>query len=302
LRSHELNRRGRRGLAAAAVLPLLVLLTGCSTTLERGFLPSDPGTTNQTERIMTLWNGSWIALLLVGALVWGLMLWCVVAYRRRRDDVGLPPQVQYHVPLEILYTVVPLMMIAVLFIDTARDESAIAALSPKPDLTINVVAKQWAWDFNYLGDLSTPADDYYEAGLQAELDGKPGVEKTLPTLYLPVDKNVRFILTSRDVIHSFWISAFLYKLDVVPGLENTFEVTPKRIGDFQGKCAELCGEYHSEMLFNVKVVSEQDYDAHLAALKAAGNVGTLDTNLGRELTPKGGAVPGATNFATRSEN
>ena len=125
------------------------------------------------------------------------------------------------------------------------------------------------------------------------------MEKSLPTLILPVDQRIQFDLTSRDVIHSFWVPMFLYKLDVIPGVDNKFQVVPHRLGSFKGKCAELCGEYHSEMLFNVKVVSVADYTKHLAELRAAGNVGDLNANLGRSKTPPGrGAVPGNPLLAT----
>ena len=298
MRSHEEVRapRGgrRRALWVPAVVVAGVLLSGCTKEVERGWLPSTPATTNQTGRIMSLWNGSWIAALLVGVVVWGLMLWAVVAYRRRREDTGFPAQVRYNIPLEILYTVLPLMMIAVLFFYTASYETAIADVSAKPDVTINVVGKQWAWDFNYLQQGGQQLN-VYEAGVKGELNGRPGVEQQLPTLYLPVDRRVEFELTSRDVNHSFWIPAFLYKMDVISGVRNKFQLVPKTIGDYRGKCAELCGEYHSEMLFNVKVVSQADFDAHMSQLRAQGNVGVLDSNLGRSYTPPGpGAVPGGT--------
>jgi len=271
-----------------------MLLSGCTKEVERGWLPSTVNTTNQTGRVMSLWNGSWIAALLVGVLVWGLILWAAFAYRRRRDDVGFPAQVRYNIPLEILYTILPLMMIGVLFFYTARDEAAIADVSAKPDVTINVVGKQWAWDFNYLQQGGQPLN-VYEPGVMADLTGRPGVEAELPTLYLPVNRRVEFQLTSRDVNHSFWIPAFLYKMDVIAGVRNKFQVVPETIGNYRGKCAELCGEFHSEMLFNVKVVSQADFDAHMSQLRAQGNVGVLDSNLGRSYTPPGpGAVPGGT--------
>jgi cytochrome c oxidase subunit 2 len=97
-----------------------------------------------------LWVGTWIAGLAVGVLVWGLAIWCMIAYRRKKDDPELPPQLRYNVPIELLYTVVPVLMIAVLFYYTARDEAALMDTSKKPDYTINVVAKQWSWDFNYV--------------------------------------------------------------------------------------------------------------------------------------------------------
>ena len=281
-RAREWVRGGaRRAVGMALVVSAGLLVSGCAgaaVRVERGWLPTDRNTTNQTSRIMTMWNGSWIAALAVGVLVWGLTLWCVVAYRRRRGEQGLPLQVRYNLPLEILYTVVPLIMVAVLFYFTARDQVAIAATNVKPDVTIDVVAKQWSWDFNYVNE------NVYDSGVMAELTGAPGVEREAPTLYLPVNQRVQFNLTSRDVIHSFWIPAFLYKLDVIPGLVNRFQVIPQRIGTFRGKCAELCGEYHSDMLFTVKVVDRADYDAHINQLRAIGQTGQLGTNLGRSHT------------------
>jgi len=263
-----------------------MLLSGCSKDAQVGFLGTPSrDTTNQTGRIIDLWNGSWIAALSVGVLVWGLMVWCMIVYRRRRGQGRLPAQVRYNIPLEILYIVVPIMMVAALFIKTAQAQAEIIDTDAKPDLTIGVVAKQWAWDFNYTDS------NVYEVGVQGQLDGKPGVEAQLPTLYVPVNKRVKFLITSRDVIHSFWVPAWLYKLDAIPGVVNSFEIVPQETGDFRGKCSELCGEYHSEMLFNVAVVTQEQFDQHLADLKAKGQVGQLDSNLGRSKTPPGGAVP-----------
>jgi cytochrome c oxidase subunit 2 len=253
----------------------MLALTGCTSTVKRGWEPSTKHTTNQTGRIMELWVSSWIAALLVGLLVWGLIIWCVVAYRRRRDEVGYPPQVRYNVPIEILYTVVPLMMVGVLFYYTARDQAAIADTSARPDVRIGVVGKQWSWDFNYLDS------NVYDTGVQVQLNGTREVASQLPTLWLPVNQRVEFDITSRDVVHSFWIPAFLYKMDAIPGIQNTFQVVPERTGTFAGKCSELCGEYHSEMLFNVKVVSQAEYQQHLADLRAKGQVGVLGPDLNR---------------------
>jgi cytochrome c oxidase subunit II len=265
----------RPGLTISALaVTFALILSGCGESAERGLLPK--GVTQQSERIISLWNGSWLAALGVGVLVWGLILWCVVAYRRKKDDVGLPEQLRYNVPIEILYTIVPLFMIAVLFAYTERDERALLDLSPKPDLTVNVIGKQWSWDFNYIEAGS------YEPGAQVLLDGKPGILPQLPALYLPVNKRVEFVLTSRDVIHSFWVPQFLMKLDMIPGKVNRFQVTPTEVGTFQGKCAELCGAFHASMLFQVQVVPQAAFDAKIAELKAAGNIGMLDNSLNRE--------------------
>jgi cytochrome c oxidase subunit 2 len=286
VRAGSPNRRRFVGLTGIAVA-CVVLLSGCSGALSRGLLPK--GVTENSKRVTDLWNGSWLAALGVGVLVWGLTIWCVVAYRRRKDDPEFPEQLRYNVPIEILYTVVPLFMIGVLFYFTARDEEALLSTSAKPDLVVNVVGKQWSWDFNYA------TQQVYEAGTQAELTGKPLTEDELPTLYLPVDKRVEFVLTSRDVIHSFWVPAFLQKLDMIPGRVNKFQVVPTTEGTFAGKCAELCGAYHSAMLFQVKVVSQSDFDAHIKALQDAGQTGQLPNDLNRsQLEPgQGDLVTGA---------
>jgi cytochrome c oxidase subunit 2 len=280
LDDHRASRPSRRRIATSGLVLAATALTlsacglaGAQGDISNGYLPQ--GITPGADRVRTLWIGAWLAALFVGAIVWGLIAWCIVAYRRRKDETGLPVQLRYNVPIEILYTVLPTFMIAVLFFYTARDESALLDTSAKPDVTINVVGKQWSWDFNYVDA------DTYESGTHAQLTGKPGVEETLPTLYLPVNKRVEFILTARDVIHSFWVPAFLQKLDLIPGRVNRFQVEPRQAGEFAGKCAELCGAYHSQMLFNVKVVDEATYQQHLADLRARGNTGQLDNGLNR---------------------
>jgi cytochrome c oxidase subunit 2 len=106
-------------------------------------------------------------------------------------------------------------------------------------------------------------------------------------MYLPVGERVEFVLTARDVIHSFWVPQFLQKLDVIPGRVNKFQVVPTEEGTFKGKCAELCGAYHANMLFNVKVVPRAEFDAHMDDLKAQGQTGLLGTDLNREgFTPE----------------
>lgn len=250
-----------------------VLLSGCTEDLKRGFLPK--GVTGNSDDITFFWNATWIWALAVGVLVWGLTFFAMARFRAKKGDDTLPPQMQYNVPLEILYTVVPVFMVAVLFGKTIELEDKLIDTSQKPDVTVNVVGKQWSWDFNYVEDRA------YETGVQAHLTGKRGVEKTLPTMYLPVNKRIEFVLTARDVIHSFWVPQFLQKLDMMPGRVNKFQITTTETGTFTGKCAELCGAYHSEMLFQVKVVPQNEYKQHIADLKKRGQSGFLSNSLNR---------------------
>ena len=129
-----------------------------------------------------------------------------------------------------------------------------------------MLGQKWSWTFNYMEDQNPAVGAVVHEG---------GTIEKIPDLYLPVNESVRFNLTSADVIHSFWVPEFYFKLDVIPGHPNSFDVTPNRTGTFLAKCAELCGTYHSAMLFNVHVVSVDEYNAYLKGLLAKGQTGEL---------------------------
>lgn len=282
-RAARRRRRAPRLVGAAAVGALALVTSGCTGSqtapgyLSRGWLPGAKGTTSINDITDNLWVGSWIAALAVGVIVWGLTIWVVVRYRRRKNDTGLPPQLRYNVPMEIMYTLVPLFMVGVLFFYTARDQQEIESKYKDPQTNIEVVGKRWAWDFNY-----TDAD-VYSTSKQVEMQAglsEAQVEAEIPVLYLPVGKTTELTLHSRDVIHSFYVPAFSYKKDMIPGRTNTMSFTPEREGVYAGRCAELCGEYHSAMLFKVAVVSQAKYDQQMAALRQRGQTGALKVNLG----------------------
>jgi cytochrome c oxidase subunit 2 len=275
LERFEVLKNRLRWIAAGAAIVTALTLSGCTDQEMRGWLPAeDPNTTNMTSRIIGLWSTSWIVLLAVGVLTWGLIIWAAIAYRRRQSDTGLPAQLRYNMPIETFFTIVPLILIIGFFAFTARDEAAIEAKNPNPDYVIEVYGKRWAWDFNYV------TDGVYETGIQAqENDANHIIEDSLPVLYLPVGKTIEFDVESRDVNHSFWIVDFLYKKDMIPGQTNHWYVTPEKEGTYRGKCAELCGEYHSLMLFTVKVVSQEEYDAYIQSLRDAGQTGQLGADL-----------------------
>jgi cytochrome c oxidase subunit 2 len=265
----------KRRLKGASLLTILaVVLAGCTAQSSMGWLPTERGLTNQVDRVIDLWVVSWIVLLVVGVITWLLLIWATVVYRRRKGQTGLPTQLRYNMPIEVFYTIVPLILVLVLFGFTARDQIAIEQPLEDPDVSIEVYGKRWAWDFNYLNE------NVYSAGIQAqELPGGRIETESLPVLYLPVDQKVEITIESRDVIHSFWIIDFLYKKDMIPSRTNYWYFVPQKEGVYRGKCAELCGEYHSMMLFEVRVVSVDEYNKQMGALRANGNVGRLGPEL-----------------------
>jgi cytochrome c oxidase subunit II len=258
-----LESRLRSALLGLSILSLL-FLTGCSQQLvdqiKRLGFPPPAG--DRGEYILSLWIGSWIAAFAVGFIVLGLILWSANRYKTKHAK--MPRQSRYNLPMEIFYTIAPFIIIAVLFYYTVLAQNAVTKKVADPAVTIDVVGQKWSWTFNYkAADNPAVGQDVWEAGT---------INRT-PDLYLPVGQLIQFNLSSPDVIHSFWVPSFYEKLDVIPGRHNILQLKPTTEGIFAGKCAELCGTYHSAMLFNVHVVSEADYNNYLKSLVAKGQVG-----------------------------
>ncbi|HLK01342.1 MAG TPA: cytochrome c oxidase subunit II [Streptosporangiaceae bacterium] len=249
--------KGRRTLLRVAVPAAGVLsLTGCTNNSFTRLGFPDP-VTQQGKTVVTLWQGSWIAGLAVGAVVWGLILWAVLFHRKRGDR--LPPQVRYNMPIEIMYTAVPFVLIAVFFYFTAKDENYIDKLPKSPAVEVNVTAFQWSWAFGY-------KIDGVDTGVHTT--GNPWGYGTLPLLEIPVGETVQFDLSSPDVVHAFWVPEFLFKRDVIPDHPNHFTINTTKTGTFVGHCSELCGVYHSRMLFVLKIVTPDQFRAYVAASPA----------------------------------
>ncbi len=255
---------------AVPLVGVALLASGCSEEGKRLAMP-DPGST-QGEHVLSLWQGAWIAALATGVVVWGLIFYVVIRYRRRSDD-EIPIQTRYNLPLEIFYTIAPVVMVVVFFAKTVSTQNIVLEDETPPDNIIEVTGQQWSWTFNYgIGDPDDSADDdrtddrfAYDSYVH---DG--GTGSYIPDLYLPVNETTRFNLHSPDVIHDFGVPDFLMRMDVVPGRVNHYVIKPTKIDTYTGRCYELCGVYHSRMLFTVHVVSREDYEAHLEELEDAG--------------------------------
>jgi cytochrome c oxidase subunit 2 len=249
------------GKIAALVALIAITATGCSgdQVLRFGW---PVGVTPQADEMRNLWTWTVVAALVVGVIVWGLIFWSVIFHRRKKAAAGaeeeLPRQFQYNVPLELFTVVTPLIMVCVLFFFTATTESNVLDKKPNPDVNVNVIAFQWNWEFQYPGTKNAEGQPVSTIGSSSEI----------PLLVLPTNKTIQYNLRSTDVIHSFWVPEFNFKRDVFPYPEKnnqdmSFQNSIDREGSFVGRCAELCGTYHSAMNFEVRALSPDKYAQYI---------------------------------------
>ena len=226
-------------LLAVAVATLAA--TGCDLP---GFGAPDPKS-EQGESIFSLWQGFFLVAIAVALLVWGLLIYSIVRYRRRGDEI--PSQKAYNIPIEILYTVTPVVLVAVLFGFSVAAENDATALDPEPAAKVEVIGFQWSWQFQYPDE-------------GVVVTGRPGVP---PEMVVPLGEPVELRLISPDVNHSFWVPDFLSKRDLIPGIDNEITVTPTETGVYEGRCAEFCGLDHWRMNYTVRVVDPDEYEQWL---------------------------------------
>ena len=300
-----------------SLIPLLALsplLAGCAQSEVSG-LGFEEGISSVNDQTLSLWQGAWITAGVVGVITLILILWPVFFHRKK--DESFPKQTQYNIPVEIAYTVIPLIIVAVLFYFTVQRESKILKitpellvaenagsvsiledangkkivitpedggalvtypLSPEQELLvkegdkvadgqqlivgekvshfIDVVGFQWSWQFKHRS-----AGEYKSATIT-------GTPAQPPTLVLPQGERVRFTLDANDVVHGFWIPAFMIQMQNLPGVTNQLEFTANKLGTYPGRCNILCGRNHAQMLFSVKVVTKAEYQKYLEDLVA----------------------------------
>jgi cytochrome c oxidase subunit II len=232
---------------AVAAVGAALLLSGCQLPAFGAYR----GVTTQGQDAFKLWQGFFIAGAAVFLLVFLLIMWAVLRYRRRSE--AIPPQTQYHTLFEITYTVVPIIIVIVLFVFTFITENEVDALSTGNPLTVNVTAFQWGWEFQYPG---------YDVRVL-------GVEKENPTMVLPAGQTVRIFLRSRDVIHGFYVPQFNFSRYALPGVTNQFDLHVTHPGTFRGQCTQFCGLYHSLMIFQVKAVTTGQFGTWIRHEQAA---------------------------------
>jgi cytochrome c oxidase subunit 2 len=231
-----------------------LLVTSCSADEIPG-LGFEKGITSVNDQSLSLWQGAWIAAAVVGLITLALIMWTVV-FHRKKDD-AFPKQTHENNFIEITFTIIPFLIVAVLFYFTAVKEKEIVKVSPDSQVShiIDVNGFQWSWQFTYKEAGDFPA---------ASVTGTPA---QAPTLYLPQGEKVKFTINSNDVVHGFWIPAFMIQMQNLPGVENQLEFTANKIGSYPGRCNILCGRNHSQMLFNVEVISPSAYAAYIQSLR-----------------------------------
>jgi cytochrome c oxidase subunit II len=283
---------------------LAVSVSGCSWSqaLSLGW---PRGITPEADWNRQLWIGAVVASLVVGVIVWALIFWSSAFHRRKATDTELPRQFGYNMPLELVLTVTPFLIISVLFYFTVVVQEKMLHLASDPEVVVDVTSFQWNWKFGYQkvdfkdGTLKYDgADPARKAAMVSKPEGKDsrgeervgpirglntedrtylnfdkvetvGTSTEIPVLVLPAGKRIEFQLASADVIHGFWVPEFLFKRDVMPDPAanhsvNVFQVEQiTKPGAFVGRCAEMCGTYHSMMNFEVRVVQPNDFIAYL---------------------------------------
>jgi cytochrome c oxidase subunit II len=248
--------RGYRVVARRVALPVLLgvvalLLSGCSWSEVLG-LGWPEGITPEGHLNRELWIGSVIASLVVGVLVWALIFWSSAFHRHKKTDTELPRQFGYNMPLELVLTVVPFLIISVLFYFTVVVQERMLHEEPNPEVVIDVTAFQWNWKFGYQkvnfadGTFSYDgADPERKAAVASKPEGTDehgeervgaiagknpedrtylnfdkvetlGSSTEIPILVVPSGKRIEFQIASADVIHGFWVPEFLFKRDVMP--------------------------------------------------------------------------------------
>jgi len=246
------------GLLAVAGLAV----SGCTADdLPRFGWPQGAGP--QARSMQHFWSWTFMAALVIGILVWGLMFWTFAFHRKKKNSPLYPKQTKENLPLELVYTAVPFVMVAILFYFAVTTENYVLKNVANPDVKVKVTAFKWGWDFGYEDSKSPDALTANDPTVHTL-----GSATQVPVLVLPINKTIQYTLESRDVIHSFWVIDFNFKRDVFPSpkannTQNVFQNVIDVPGAMVGRCAELCGTYHSSMNFEVRAVPQNVYEEYL---------------------------------------
>jgi cytochrome c oxidase subunit 2 len=238
--------RAARWLVATALVPAIA---GCAPN----------SVTEQGRAVYDLYNLFLYIAAVVYVVVAALVIWSVVRYRRRDDE--LPKQTHGNNRLELTWTAIPFVIVLFLFVVTLQAQNKVLDQAAQPGVNVTVTGFQWSWRFAY-------------EGTGAEVIGSP---ERVPELVLPVGQTVRVKLESADVVHSFYVPQTLFKRQAIPGVTSEFDLTFEKVGLYHGACVQFCGLQHTDMVFRVRVVSQGEYQSWLADAARRGAAGQPGT-------------------------
>jgi cytochrome c oxidase subunit 2 len=227
------------------------------------------GVTDISENVYELHMTIFFICCVIGIIVFAIMLWALIHHRKSKGAV--PAQFHESTKVEILWTAIPFVILIAMAVPATKTLIAMEDAS-KADLTIKVTGSQWKWHYEYMGEdvefysmLATPQDEITNLA-----DKNPNylLEVDKP-LVLPINQKIRFLMTSDDVIHSWWVPDFAVKKDANPGFINETWTNINEEGIYRGQCAELCGKDHGFMPVVVEAKSEADFKVWLADAKQA---------------------------------
>lgn len=293
VKSRRPPRRWSRWGALLAVGAAL-LLTGCNAYPSYG---ANRGATKQGQDIFKLYSGMMTTGIIVGGAVGLLILYTVLRYRRRSDDI--PRQFHENIVVEILYTAIPIIIVFVLFFFTVITENRVGQIQPtnatltatgKPVVNIKVTAFQWGWQFSY---------KQLNVSVAGETTHGPGNHG--PQMVVPVGETVQILLVSNDVIHGFYVHDFNFSRYALPGVNNYFDLDVVRAGTYNGQCTQICGLYHSEMLFTVKAVSPPAFTQWIHQEIATGHTYTSSGTPAQDIPPPYTHITNGSGYSTPAD-
>lgn len=246
------NGSARRGVIpkllslGVVALTAMVVLSACGPGGDKPYTTTTPASTTADD-IHSLYKLVFWLSLIVFVGVQFAVVYLSMRYRRRKSDAKRPPQVHGNKRLELVWTILPAIVLLVLLIPTLTVLYDHDAQASEGDLQVDVYGKQWWWEFQ-LGE------DQVQNGQNLEIT-------TANEIVIPVGRNTVFNMYSNNVIHSFWVPQLTGKLDVIPGHVNRLSITPTQTGEYYGECAEFCGAQHAWMRFKITVVEEDEFYA-----------------------------------------
>jgi cytochrome c oxidase subunit 2 len=247
----------------------LILLVFSQNVLANSQYNMRKGVTDISNNVYQLHMTIFLICCVIGVIVFAIMFWALIHHRKSKGAV--PAQFHESTKVEILWTAIPFVILIVMAIPATKTLIAMEDAS-KADITIKITGSQWKWHYEYMGEdvefysmLATPQNEITNLA-----DKNPNylLEVDKP-LVLPINQKVRFLMTSDDVIHSWWVPDFAVKKDANPGFINETWTNINEVGTYRGQCAELCGKDHGFMPVVVEAKTEEDFKTWLAEAKQA---------------------------------